>query len=84
MHLAADDFVLGILYGTTMSANYRNIQKQYPVYTGQEFWYHLTGDQEFYKKLCEVFSNAALQANTDGILKRTLNDLMKEVQSSDL
>lgn len=84
MHLAADDFVLGILYGTTMSANYRKIQEQYPVYTGQEFWYHLTGDQGFYKKLCEVFANAALRADTDGILKRALDNLMKEVQASDL
>lgn len=84
MHLAADDFVLGILYGTTMSANYRKIQESYPVYTGEEFWYHLTGERRFYEKLCNVFARAALQADTEGVLNRALDNLTKEIQISGL
>lgn len=81
MHLASDDFVLGILYGDTMSANYQKIKERFPVYTGREFWYHLTGDILFYEKLCGVFADAALKADTDGLIKEALSTLAKDIQS---
>lgn len=83
-HQAQDDFVVGILYGDTMSSSYREIQKRFPVYTGKEFWFHLTGDEHFYKKLHHTFAEAALKVNINDTIEKAISKLAKEIQASKL
>ena len=80
LHLSSDDFVLGILYGDTMSANYKRINETFTVYTGREFWYHLTGERSFYDRLCASFERAAVEAKTKEQIESALECLAEEVR----
>ena len=55
--LQIDDMIVGVLYGEPeeLSANYKSIDKTYPVYCGAEFWEHVTGDAHFYHRLAKAF-----------------------------
>ena len=72
-----DECVVGVLYGepNKLSANYKKIQKDYPVYVGQEFWTRLTGDEEFYSKLAKAFGKVATEINAS----KTVNQVIKEL-----
>lgn len=78
-----NDCVLGVLYGTPNSINqfYKNIGEEYPVYVGQEFWYHLTGDPNFYYRLIDAFSSVATEMdsskNLEFVIKKLADDIRR-------
>ena len=77
--LQIDDMIVGVLYGerNELSANYKNIDKTYPVYCGSEFWEHVTGDTLFYHRLTKAFGEVVEE---DGIDARIhLSEKIKEL-----
>ena len=72
-----DECVVGVLYGepNNLSANYKAIQKDYPVYVGQEFWLRLTGDEKFYDKLAKAFGDVATEVNASKTVRQVIKNL---------
>ena len=50
--------MVGVFYGEPeeLSSHYKNIQKNYPVYIGKEFWHRLTGDENFYNLITNAMA----------------------------
>lgn len=77
LHITAENCIVGVLYGEPkeLSANYRKIKKDYSVYIGKEFWYRLTGDEEFYERLIDSFANVAKEMDSSELLNKTIQKL---------
>ena len=75
------DCCVGILYGdhSQISANYKKIEQDYPVYSGKEFWYRLTGDETFYEDLICVFSDCAKDYTDTNLLDLTIEELADDI-----
>lgn len=77
------DCVVGVFYGTpdALSASYRNIQEEYPVICGQEFWHRLTGDENFYEELINAFAEVADEINCSEALEEVIRNLAQEIEN---
>lgn len=79
LRITHDDMVVGVIYGDTASLNghYKRISYEYnyPVYIGQEFWYRLTGDENFYADLIHAIGHVASNADFKKELKEVVNKL---------
>lgn len=62
-----------------ISANYKRIERDYPVYSGKEFWLHLTGDESFYEDLIDVFSDCAKDYSDTNLLDVTIEELAGDI-----
>jgi hypothetical protein len=82
LKLQIDDLVVGILYGTQkqLSRHYIEISKSYPVLIGEDFWYHLTGDTDFYFDLINTFGDIAESYDGKKKLNKVIDKLAKEIQ----
>ena len=83
LSLQINDMIVGVLYGEPeeLSANYKNIDKTYPVYCGAEFWEHITGDKQFYHRLAKAFGEVVEEDNIDGsrLVKEKIKQIAKEI-----
>jgi len=61
LRITHDDMVVGIIYGDMSSLNghYKRLTSEYdyPIYIGQNFWYRLTGDENFYNDLIHAIGH---------------------------
>lgn len=73
----ARDCVVGVLYGSSedLSGSYKAIMTDYPVYSGREFWYRLTGDEGFYEKLIERMAQVTNSVDFSGLLQAQIDKL---------
>jgi hypothetical protein len=73
----SDNLILCIVYGDpeSLSGHYRNIEKRYNVIIGQEFWYALTGDKDFYYDLIDAIAEMAFEARGTDLLQQTIATL---------
>ncbi|MBC3758225.1 restriction endonuclease [Hyunsoonleella sp. SJ7] len=76
------DMVVGVLYGNEneLSTHYKNIHKEFPVMVGKEFWFHLTGEEDFYFKLSNAVGEVALEIDGSKILEQAISKLAKEIE----
>lgn len=79
-----EDFAVGILFGSyeSISNNYKNIEKHFPVYVGKDFWFRLTGDEGFYNSLIIELGKLAKEANAKKKLEGAINLLAIEIQEA--
>jgi hypothetical protein len=77
------DYVLGLFYGeqTEVSAFIEDIAKDYTTYVGQDFWYHLTGDKDFYQTLIDAIAKIASEFDSADLIDQTVKALAKEIES---
>lgn len=77
LRIAHSDMIVGIIYGEPSSLNghYKRLDKDFPVYIGQEFWQRLTGDEQFYHDLIRAVGEVAIDANFATELERVISDL---------
>lgn len=75
------DCVVGVFYGTpkTLSMHYRDIQKQYPVFCGVEFWNRLTGNPNFYQDLIDAFATVADEINCSEAVDKVIRQLAEQI-----
>lgn len=91
LQISTSDMVVGVLYGTDeeLSSHYKTINDEYPVFTGQEFWHRLTGDEKFYYDLInaivevtEIVENKEIKNSTTDLLDTVIKKLAKEIEQS--
>lgn len=82
LKIAYDDLVVGVLYGdpNELSFHYHKIQENYPVFIGQEFWYRLTGDKDFYFDLVNAFGKVALETDAKDLLDEVIKELALDIR----
>ncbi len=76
-----NDLVVCVLYGTEseLSAHYKNIRDRYnyTLLVGEDFWYHLTGDKQFFQKLVMAISETLYEVNASTELETAISELAK-------
>jgi hypothetical protein len=74
--------VVGIVYGdnNSLSAHYKKIENSYhfPIYIGKDFWYRLTGDNNFYYELIQSIGTVASQADFSNELNQIIDELSQK------
>ncbi len=77
LDIQINDTVFCLLYGEKDEKNafILELEKEYPVYIGKEFWYRFTGDENFYKDLIQVTNDLAKDVN----MKSFLDDIVDKV-----
>ncbi len=77
------DYCVGVLYGEKedLSYSYRKIAKDVNVYCGAEFFQHLTGDPDFYRKLISEFSKAQSGSKS---LQQSIEEAIIDLSQTDL
>ena len=87
LRITHDDMVVGIIYGNheNLNGHYKRVTDEYdyPIYIGQNFWYRLTGDKNFYSDLIHAIGKVAVEADFSEELKEVISELSKssEVQN---
>ena len=73
-----------MFYGTrkSLSGAYKKIEKNYPVYVGQEFWYRLTGDRDFYDELINAFVEVADEMDSSTMIDEIIKRLSHEIEEN--
>lgn len=73
--------IVGVIYGEPeeLSSHYRRINKDYPVYTGRNFWHRLTGKDDFYFELIDAMGEVALEVDASKVVENTIQKLAKEI-----
>ncbi|MBX8783724.1 restriction endonuclease [Ochrobactrum sp. GRS2] len=82
LSLDMSQLVVGVVYGeaSQLNGNYRLLERDYHynVIIGNDFWYRLTGDQDFYEDLLGAITEVAVEANfqeeLEGIIAELAND----------
>lgn len=82
LDLRTTDCIVGVFYGTreALSASYKKIDRDYPVFVGQEFWYRLTGDRGFYNDLIDAFAEVAEEMDSSRLLQDMIERLASEFE----
>lgn len=80
IRIASTDCIVGVFYGekNDLSTHYKRIDEDYPVIVGQEFWYHLTGDSNFYNDLIEAFAEVAEEMDSSSLFEDVINQLSQD------
>lgn len=83
LQLGITDCIVGIFYGEPheISNHYKEIDKDFPVYIGKDFWYRLTGDEDFYKKIANSIAEVASEVDSTELVASVVEDLAKELSS---
>lgn len=80
-----EDLVVGVFYGEPheLSGHYKKIAKEYPVHIGQDFWYRLTGDSNFYKGLTDAIDEVASEYDGRELLEQVIVSLAAEIDRAE-
>ena len=76
-----NDMVFCILYGEPHEKNafVKELEKDYPVLIGKEFWQTFTGDEGFYQDLIEAVAEIAKEVDmkslVDGVIEKLANQI---------
>lgn len=78
------DYVFGLLYGeeSDLSAFILDIKKDFTTYVGRDFWYHLTGDLNFYDELVRAIGQVAEEFDGTDILNTTIKELAADIEKT--
>ena len=78
------DLILGVLYGdeSQLSQHYKKIDEQHPVIVGRDFWYRITGFEQFYSKLVLNLDEMILSLDTEDFFMQGYIALTKEIEAS--
>ncbi|MBD8026047.1 restriction endonuclease [Ureibacillus sp. Re31] len=84
LNISFDDLIVGVFYGTpeNLSNHYKKINEEYPVIIGQEFWYRLTGEIDFYQKLTDAIGDVASEVDGSEMIETVIKELAKEIEES--
>jgi len=82
LDIRIDDLIVGVLYGTPseLSSHYKKIEKEFPVFVGQNFWHRLTGSEKFYFELIDAIGEVAIEYDGTKLLAESIKKLSKEIE----
>jgi len=83
LNIGINDLIVGVIYGDEkeLSSHYKKINEKYPVVIGQDFWYRLTGKEDFYFDLIDIVGEVALEVDGTKVLKETIDALTLEIEA---
>lgn len=81
LNLQTDDMVFCLLYGEDEEKNafIREVEADYPVYIGREFWFRFTGDVSFYKDLIAAIEEVSKEVDMKSFLDDIINEVAKKL-----
>ncbi|MFA1819211.1 PmeII family type II restriction endonuclease [Virgibacillus oceani] len=84
LNIGLNDLVVGVLYGTPedLSGHYKNINDEYPVIIGAEFWYRLTGETDFYQRITDAIGEVASEYDSSELIEKVIKSLATEIEQS--
>ena len=79
-----NDLVFAMIYGEPEECNafVRKLAENYEVYIGKEFWYRLTGDENFYFDLSKAMAEDAETFDSKELVKETIEKLAKDIENN--
>ncbi|MGG1759802.1 PmeII family type II restriction endonuclease [Bacillus velezensis] len=82
LSIGFNDLVVGVFYGSDdkLSGHYKKIKKEYPVIVGAEFWYRLTGEENFYKRLTDAIGEIASEFDGSKHIEEVIDSLAKQIE----
>lgn len=85
-NISIGDLVVGVLYGTPerMNSFLTQLNQEYPVFIGKEFWHRLTGYENFYDELIDAFSKIADEFNSEDVVKEVIKSLASDIKKAKL
>lgn len=85
LNISFNDLVVGVFYGelADLSTHYKRIQKEYPIHIGQDFWYRLTGDINFYEELTTAIDEVAAEYDGREMLDQVITKLTQEIEKAE-
>lgn len=84
LNIGFNDLVVGVFYGNSyeLSSHYKKIEQDYPIYIGQDFWYRLTGDANFYGELTDAVNEVAAEYDGRELLEEVIDKLTIEIEKA--
>lgn len=84
LSVGLNDLIVGVFYGTPkeLSGHYKKINQEYPVIVGAEFWYRLTGEEDFYDRLTGAIGEVASEYDGSKLMDKVINSLAIEIEES--
>lgn len=81
LSISFNDLVVGVFYGEMkdLSGHYKKVKDEYPIYIGQDFWYRLTGDPDFYDALTKASAEVASEFDGRAVLDEVITELTTEL-----
>lgn len=85
LNISLNDLVVGVFYGEIkdLSSHYKKVKADYPVYIGQDFWYRLTGDSNFYNELTTAIDEVASEYDGRELLDKVIEKLAAEIHKAE-
>lgn len=79
------DCIVGTLYGSfeDLNGHYLEINKDFPVYAGNKFWTHLTGDEDFFEDLTDAIADIAYEFDGTELLNHVINSLAEDIANNE-
>lgn len=76
------DLVFCLLYGESHEKNsfIKEVEQDYVVLMGKEFWHRLTGDEEFYKDLILAMAEVANEVNMKELVEGVIDQLVPKIE----
>jgi hypothetical protein len=77
-----EDLIFCLTYGEPDEKNsfVQELESDFIVYIGREFWIHFTGDKEFYGKLITAAGNVAKNVNMKDVVEDVIKDLSHTIE----
>jgi len=77
LNLQPTDMIFCLLYGENEEKNtfIREVEEDYPVYIGREFWFRFTGDLTFYKDLITAIEDVSKEVDMKSFLDEIINEV---------
>lgn len=79
-----DDIVVGVLFGKyeALSMSYMVLEAQYPVWCGDDFWLHLTGDKSFYIHMLKAMGEVLDEGDFEGseLIQAKVKEIAEEIR----
>lgn len=77
-----NDLIFCLTYGEVNEKNafIKELEKDYTIYMGEEFWYRFTGDLNFYKDLIHAAGEIAKEVNMKKVVEEVIDELSKEIE----
>lgn len=79
------DCVVGVVYGShsDLSTMYKRIENEgFPIYSGSEFWHHLTGSETIYKELISIAQDASKQSGMKKSVENLSDRIAEQVEKN--
>ena len=82
LNIGINDLIVGVVYGeeSELSSHYQRIDERFPVVIGSQFWFRLTGKEDFYFDLIDSIGEVALEVDGTRKLEETIVALAIEIE----